>query len=68
MKDDIRYMTHEVRIAEGYMAAPKYTIGTKAVETCFCGKTVVKTHGRVVMFEGAPITCPRECEAHRRAR
>lgn len=62
IKDDIRYMPHEVRIAEGFMAAPAYTVGAKPVTTCRCGKTVTHTHGRRVMLEGKPVECPRRCE------
>lgn len=68
IKDDVRYMTHEVRIAEGYMAAPEWKTAAPAVTTCYCGKTVTHTHGRRVMAEGKPVECPRRCEEHRGGR
>jgi hypothetical protein len=58
IKDDRRYMTFEERAADDERYRGKVTFGhAKAVETCFCGKTVTATHGRAT-----GVTCPRECE------
>lgn len=59
--DDIRYMPHEVRIAEGHMAAPEVKRTAPAVTTCRCGKTVTHTHGVPVRLGGKPVECPRNC-------
>jgi hypothetical protein len=61
MTDDRRYMTHEIRAIDD----PRYrgkivAAAAPAVATCFCGKTVVATHGRPT-----GVTCPRDCEDHR---
>jgi hypothetical protein len=59
--DDRRFMTHEERAATDARYRGTYTVGgTKAVETCYCGKTVVATHGR-----STGVTCPRDCERER---
>ena len=60
--DDIRFMPHEVRIAEGHMVAPERKRVEKPVTTCWCGKTVVATFGRPT-----GVTCPRECDEARKA-
>jgi len=60
--DDIRYMTHEQRIAEGYMEAPEINRAVPVITTCRCGKTVTHEHGHVVRLDGNPVTCPRNCE------
>jgi hypothetical protein len=62
--DDIRYMSHEQRIAEGFMAAPERKRDEPVMRVCRCGKTVTHTHGRPVPNPWGPgvVTCPRECE------
>lgn len=61
--DDIRYMTHEQRIAEGFMAAPERKRAEPAMTTCRCGKTVTHTHGTPVRNPWGPgfVACPRNC-------
>jgi hypothetical protein len=58
MKDDIRYMSHEQRIAEGYMKAPPIPDPDKdRLVCCGCGKTVLKARGVSTGWQ-----CPRvEC-------
>lgn len=62
--DDIRYMSHEQRIAEGFMAAPERKPTAPAITVCRCGKTVTHTNGSPVRNAWGPgfVTCPRECE------
>ena len=59
--DDIRYMSHEVRIAEGYMKAPAPAPKARTITTCSCGKTVTHVSDKPVMLDGKPVTCPRGC-------
>ena len=63
-RDDIRYMTHEQRIAEGFMAAPERKRVVEPMRVCRCGKTVTHTNGTPVRNPWGPgvVTCPRECE------
>jgi hypothetical protein len=59
VKDDIRYMSHEQRIREGFMAAPEIKRERK-ITVCFCGKTVTHSASGVKIAD-----CPRECEKNR---
>lgn len=64
-RDDIRYMTHEQRIAEGFMAAPEGgTYKPAAMTTCRCGKTVTHVNGVAVRnpWREGIVVCPRDCE------
>ncbi len=58
--DDRRYMTHEERAVEDARYRGTVKRDAPAVETCYCGKTVIATHGRPTGVE-----CPRRCEEHR---
>lgn len=58
--DDRRYMTFEQRAQDDARYRGEIKRDVKAVETCYCGKTVVATYGRPT---GA--TCPRDCEKER---
>lgn len=60
IRDDIRYMPHEVRVAEGFMA-PVETKKVSTIETCRCGKTVLVARGVRVTLDGVPVECPRDC-------
>ena len=61
--DDIRYMPHEVRIAEGYMKAPEVKRDEdNSIECCRCGKTVLVARGQRVRENGQPVECPRNCQ------
>jgi len=58
--DDRRYMTFEERAADDPRYRGKIEKRVPAIETCYCGKTVVKVKGHSTRVE-----CPRNCEAHR---
>jgi len=60
MKDDRRYMTFEERAIDDPRYRGKVESRVPAIETCYCGKTVVKVKGHANGVE-----CPRNCEAHR---
>jgi hypothetical protein len=52
MRDDIRYMPHELRVAEGFMK-PKAVKRERAIRVCHCGKTVTHVDAQRV------ARCPR---------
>ena len=58
--DDRRFMTHEIRAIDDPRYRGKIERREPAVTTCYCGKTVVATHGRAT-----GVTCPRNCDANR---
>ena len=58
--DDRRYMTFEQRAADDPRYRGKVESRVPAIETCYCGKTVVKVKGHANGVE-----CPRNCEANR---
>ena len=53
IRDDIRFMGHEQRIAEGHMAAPERK-REQRIRVCHCGKTVTHSASGVKIAE-----CPR---------
>jgi hypothetical protein len=54
--DDRRYMPYEIRAIDDARYRGKIKREAPAVETCYCGKTVVATHGNPTGWK-----CPRFC-------
>lgn len=62
MKDDRRYMDFETRAIDDARYRGKLERSVPAIETCYCGKTVLKTNGVAVRIDGHAVICPRECK------